>query len=200
LRAGGNFGNFRPARTVAKTMNLTPSASLDALLRGNAWAREQGRAAPQRGERRPTAAVLACTDERVVPQVIFDHPPGKIYTVRMAGNVYTPEVAGSLEIAVDRLGCPLIVVLGHTDCTAVHLAHSRAKVEGGTFEVTRRIAQAVRPLPPAAPLLEAIEANVRHTIRELRERCRPLHDLEAEGRIQIAGAVYELETGHVRLL
>jgi len=181
-------------------MKLHVSDNLDELLRGNARARSLGRARPQRGERRPTAAVLACTDERVVPQVIFDHPPGKIYAVRMAGNVFTPEVAGSLEIAVERLSCPLIVVLGHTDCTAVHLAHSRAKVEGSTFEVTRRIRAAVQHLPAEAPLLEAIEANVRHTIAEIHDRCRPLRERTEAGLLEIAGAVYELESGQVRLL
>jgi carbonic anhydrase len=173
---------------------------LRALLDGNARALQLGKAQPQRGERRPTAAVLACTDERVVPQVIFDHPPGKIYTVRMAGNVFTPEVAGSLEIAVLRLQCPLVVVLGHTDCTAVQLAHSREKVVGSTYEVTLRIKPALDTVPREAPLREAVEANVRHSIQRLREGCRPLRELEEAGKIAIAGMIYELETGNVRVL
>ncbi len=175
-------------------------AALRALLEGNERARSLGRALPQAGPRRPTAAVLACTDERVVPQVIFDHPPGKIYMVRMAGNVFTPEVAGSLEIAVLRLGCPLVVVLGHTDCTAVQLAHSREKLEGSTYEITLRIKPAVDAVPREAPLLQAVEANVRHSIQRLREGCRPLRELEADGKLAIAGAIYELETGRVRIL
>lgn len=173
---------------------------LRALLDGNARALQLGRAAPQPSERRPTAAVLACTDERVVPQVIFDHPPGKIYTVRMAGNVFTPEVAGSLEIAVLRLGCPLVVVLGHTDCTAVEMAHTREKLVGSTYEITLRIKPALDHVPPGAPLLQAVEANVRHSISRLREGCRPLRELEEAGKLGIVGMVYELETGRVRQL
>jgi len=173
---------------------------LDALLQGNARALKLGRALPQAGERRPTAAVLACTDERVVPQVIFDHPPGRIYAVRMAGNVFTPEVAGSLEIAVLRLGCPLVVVLGHTDCTAVQMAHSREKVAGSTYEVTLRIKPALDALPREAPLRQAVEANVRHSISRLREGCRPLRELEEAGKLGIVGMVYELETGRVHVL
>ena len=178
-------------------MSLTP---LQELLAGNGRALQARRALPQGGERRPTAAVLACTDERVVPQVIFDHPPGKIYTVRMAGNVYTHEVGGSLEIAVLRLGCPLIVVLGHTDCTAVEMARSREKVEGNAYDITRKIRHAVDGLPAGAPLVEAVRANVERTLLELREKSRPLREREASGGLVMAGAIYELETGRVRLL
>jgi len=176
------------------------SKPLDDLMAGNARARSSGRALPQSGERRPTAAVLACTDERVVPQVIFDHPPGKIYAVRMAGNVYSHEVAGSLEIAVLRLHCPLILVLGHTDCTAVQMAHSRERVEGGAYDILRRIRTAIQALPLEAPLVQAVETNVAFTIREIRERCHVLQEREQAGTLQIAGAIYELESGLVRFL
>jgi len=176
------------------------SKPLDELMTGNARARASGRALPQGGERRPTAAVLACTDERVVPQVVFDHPPGKIYAVRMAGNVYSHEVAGSLEIAVLRLHCPLILVLGHTDCTAVQMAHSRERVEGSAHDITRRIRTAIQDLPREAPLVQAVEATVAFTIRELRERCHVLRERELAGTLEIAGAVYDLESGVVRLL
>ncbi len=169
-------------------------------MAGNARARASGRALPQGGERRPTAAVLACTDERLVPQVIFDHPPGKIYTVRIAGNVFSHAVAGSLEIAVLRLHCPLILVLGHTDCTAVQMAQSRERVEGSAYEITRRIRTAVEGLPQESALLQAVEANVAFTIRQVRERCHVLRELELAGTLEIAGAVYELESGVVRLL
>lgn len=174
--------------------------ALELLIRGNERAGAAGRAAPQPEERRPTGAVLACTDERIVPQTIFDLPPGKLYSVRMAGNVYTPEVAGSLEIAVLRLGCPLIVILGHTDCTAVGLAHSRQRIEGRAYEVTRRIRSSLEDVPPDAPLVRAVEANVRFVMREIRERDRLFREREQAGLLEIAGAVYEIETGRVRVL
>jgi carbonic anhydrase len=181
-------------------MKTECSRALGELVEGNLRALRLGRALPQQGERLPTAAVLACTDERVVPQVIFDHPPGKIYTVRMAGNVYSAEVAGSLELAVLRLGCPLILVLGHTDCTAVAMARSRERVGGAVYDITRKIGHAVAHLPPEAPLVQAVEANVRATLRDLRERSRALREREAAGELEIEGALYELETGAVRLL
>jgi len=173
---------------------------LEELLLGNRSAVAAGRAKPQPSDRRPTVAVLACTDERLVTQTIFDLPPGKIYSVRMAGNVYTLEVAGSLELAVVRLHCPLIVVLGHTDCTAVGLAHSRRRIEGREYEITRKIRPALEDVPPDAPLTVAVEANVRHTLRELRERDRLFRQRVEAGTLEIAGAICEIETGKVRLL
>ncbi|MBI2932773.1 MAG: hypothetical protein HYY16_14085 [Planctomycetes bacterium] len=174
--------------------------ALQQLMAGNDRALSAGQALPQPGERRPTAAVLACTDERVVPQALFDHPPGKIYSVRMAGNVYTPEVAGSLEIAVERLGCPLVLVLGHTDCTAVHMAMTRERLDGKAYEVARLVRHAIDGLPANTPLVQAVEANVRYVTGQLRERSRPLRERESAGLLEIAGAVYEIETGRVRVL
>ena len=173
---------------------------LEDLLAGNARALKTGRAAPQPGERRPIAAVLACTDERVVPQALFDQPPGKLYMVRVAGNVMTPEVAGSLEIGVFRLGCPLIVVLGHTDCTAVRMSRSPEWYEGSAFDIARRIRSATNHLPSHAELADQVRANVLGAIRDLREGNRAIRARESEGQLALVGAIYEIETGRVSLL
>jgi carbonic anhydrase len=175
------------------------TAPLQQLLDGNRRMLARGEHEPL-PERRPIAAVLSCTDERVVPQRLFDVPPGRLYMVRVAGNILTAEVAGSLEIAVDRLACPLILVLGHTDCTAVQLAHSRARVEGRAYDVTRKIAAAVGGLPPEAPLDDAVVANVRAVVREMPERSKLLRDAVSAGRLEIAGAVCDLRTGAVRVV
>jgi len=172
---------------------------LDDLLAGNGRALASGRAAPQAGERRPVAAVLACTDERVVPQAIFDQPPGKLYMVRIAGNVISPEVAGSLELGVDRLGCRLIVVLGHTDCTAVRMSRADGWYEGSAFDIARRIRSSTNHLPTGAPLEDQVRANVAGSLRDLRESSRILRELEEKGELALAGAVYEISTGKVSL-
>ena len=172
---------------------------LDDLFAGNARAMASGKAAPQPAERRPVAAVLACTDERVVPQAIFDQPPGKLYMVRVAGNVMTPEIAGSLELGVDRLGCRLIVVLGHTDCTAVRMSREDGWYEGSAFDIARRIRTSTNPLKSDAPLEDLVRANVEGAIRDLRDMSRILRDLESNGRVAIAGAVYDIATGRVSL-
>ena len=170
------------------------------LLEGNERAIVSGKAAPQAKERAPIAAVLACTDERVVPQAIFDQPPGKIYMVRVAGNIVTREVTGSLELGVDRLGCKVIVVLGHTDCTAVRMSRAEGWYEGSAFDIARKIRAATGPLGPAASVDELVRKNVEGSIHDLREKSEILRSLEEKGQIAILGAVYDITTGRVNLI
>src|SRR5262252_9157160 len=101
-----------------------PNSILSRLAGGNLKARQSGKAAVRRKDRALSVALLTCADERIVPEVLFDQPPGTFYTVRIAGNVYSPEAAGSLEVAVVRHRCPLVLVLGHSGCSAVTLARS----------------------------------------------------------------------------
>lgn len=170
---------------------------LEALLAGNKRALATGKAAPQPQVRAPIAAVVACTDERIIPQSIFDQPPGKLYMVRVAGNVMTPEIAGSLELGVDRLGCRVILVLGHTDCTAVRMSRAEGWYEGSAFDIARRIRSATNHLPTEASLDDQVRANVEGSIKDLRETSRILRDLEAAGKVAIFGAVYDIATGKV---
>ena len=67
----------------------------------------------------PFAAVLACMDSRVAPELVFDQRLGDIFAVRVAGNFVNIDILGSLEYATDVAGAKLIVVLGHSDCGAV---------------------------------------------------------------------------------
>jgi carbonic anhydrase len=170
---------------------------LSRLNSGNLKARQTGKAAARRGPRMLSVALLTCSDERIVPEVIFDQPPGTFYTVRIAGNVYSPEAAGSLEVAVVRHGCPLILVLGHTECSAVTLAHRKDRSEGALYELTRHIKPALEGLPADATLDRAVAANVLNTVKELRQRCRSLREREERGELVIAGAIYDLATGSV---
>src|SRR5688572_8509338 len=70
----------------------------------------------------PYATILCCSDSRVPPELVFDAGFGELFVIRVAGNVYSPEVAGSLQYAGRHLQTPLFVVLGHTKCGAVHAA------------------------------------------------------------------------------
>lgn len=179
-------------------MSESADQILSRLTLGNQKACQAGRAAPPRRDRVLRVALLTCTDERIVPEVIFDQPAGTFYTVRVAGAVYSPEVAGSLEVAVVLHRCPLVLVLGHTGCSAVRLAHSRERAEGSLYDLTRRIRPALESVPGDAPLDLAVEANVRGTVRDLRERCRSLREREERGELRIASAVFDLGSGAVR--
>ena len=71
---------------------------------------------------RPFATILGCSDSRVPPELIFDANFGELFIVRVAGNVISPEVMGSLQYAGAHLRTPLFVVLGHEGCGAVKAA------------------------------------------------------------------------------
>jgi carbonic anhydrase len=137
-------------------------------------------------QRRPSAAILTCVDERIVPESVFGCDPGRLYCVRLAGHVVTPEVVGSLEIAIG-LGCRLVFVLGHTDCGAMRLERAHT---GDHFAIVQHLRWATRALPWGATLDQAIEENVRHAVAELRSRLRA----------RVEGGVLDLATGRLGIL
>jgi carbonic anhydrase len=67
----------------------------------------------------PFAAVLSCIDSRTSAELIFDQGLGDIFSIRIAGNIISDEVLGSMEFACKIAGSKLIVVLGHTKCGAI---------------------------------------------------------------------------------
>lgn len=63
----------------------------------------------------PVAAVIACADSRVAPEIMFRATIGELFVIRTAGNVtWGDEVEGSLQYAVNHLNVPLVLVLGHS--------------------------------------------------------------------------------------
>jgi len=70
-------------------------------------------------EQRPFATILGYSDSRVPPELIFDAGLGELFVVRVAGNVFSPEIAASLQYAGSHLDTPLFVVLGPEGCGAV---------------------------------------------------------------------------------
>lgn len=155
----------------------------------------------------PFATILGCSDSRVPPEWIFDAGLGELFVIRVAGNVLSPEVAGSLQYAGTHLHTPLFVVLGHEGCGAVEAALA-SKHEGAEFRA--RIQKLLESIAPALPDLEpeltsrerlarAVAANVRWTVRQILDSPEG-QARQAEGWMKIVGAIYEIETGRVRWL
>ncbi len=156
---------------------------------------------------RPYATILGCSDSRVPPELIFDAGFGELFIVRVAGNVIAPEVLGTLQYAGVHLRTPLFVVLGHDGCGAVGAA--LAAKRSGAQEPARiallldAILPGLRDLPdglaPEAEIREAVEANVRWSMRQVLETPEG-KARTAEGTMKLVGAVYELTNGRVRFL
>lgn len=155
----------------------------------------------------PYATILGCADSRVVPELIFDAVLGELFVVRVAGNVLSPEVAGSFQYAAAHLQTPLFVVLGHEGCGAVKAALG-SRFEGVQHKSRiQLLVDGILPVlegidpeqPPDVQLSAAVEANVRWTVQRVLETPEGRARF-AEGRMKLVGAVYELESGRVRFL
>jgi carbonic anhydrase len=158
---------------------------------------------------RPFAAVLGCSDPRVPVEIVFDQGPGSLFVVRVAGNVATASQIDSVEFAVERLGTPLVVVLGHTKCLAVEttleeLAGPAADGPREPHSIFDSIRPAVEGLLAAGPehdrealMRQAVRANVRAAADRLRHGSAAIEELIRDGRLLVVGAEYSLETGTV---
>ena len=157
-------------------------------------------------EQKPFATILGCSDARVPPELIFDANFGELFIVRVAGNVISPEVMGSLQYAGAHLLTPLFVVLGHAGCGAVKAA-LEYKLNG--VQLRSRIQILVNNILPGLPefdaqssqgerLASAIEANVRWSMHQLLETPEGQNGLKMG--VKLVGAVYDITTGQVRFL
>jgi carbonic anhydrase len=155
----------------------------------------------------PYATLLGCSDSRVPPEWIFDAGLGELFVIRVAGNVFSPEIAGTLQYAGSYLETHLFVVLGHEGCGAITAALA-TKHEGEQFRsrVQHLLSSIVPGLPDLDPMLSpeqqasrAVESNVRWTVRQIVESPE-VQARMARGQAKIVGAVYEIETGRVRFL
>jgi carbonic anhydrase len=155
----------------------------------------------------PYATVLGCSDSRVPPELVFDAGFGELFIVRVAGNVISAEIMGTLQYAGVHLHTPLFVVMGHRGCGAVGAA-LEAKERGKSHP--DRIALLLENIYPALENLDlklqpealfdaAVEANVRWSMRQVLETPEAKARLAA-GTFKLVGAVYDLETGRVRFL
>lgn len=155
---------------------------------------------------KPFAAVLGCADSRVPPELVFDADLGELFVVRAAGQVCDPVILGSLEFAVEVLGVPLVLVLGHEGCGAVQAALSAGeRPPGGHLAaLVEAIGPSLAALPPprtdedpAARIAAAVRAHVARTVERLPKESEVLRRAVREDRIAIVGGVYDLATGRV---
>jgi carbonic anhydrase len=146
----------------------------------------------------PFAAVLACADSRVPVELIFDQTIGHIFVTRLAGNLVTPEIIGSLEYGVAVLGVQSLLVLGHTNCGAVKAAMKAETVPGQISVLYKHLQPAVAQ--SGGDVGKAIEINAKHQAELLRSSSTVVRDAVKSGKLRVDAGVYDLATGKVTLL
>jgi len=192
-------------RTRFDPSQLEPKAALEFLYEGNRRFAVGETLEPHRNVSRlqeiidrqtPFAAFLGCADSRVPIEIIFDQGFGDLFVTRIAGNVATSENIGSLEFGTQVLGAKVLFVLGHTNCGAVAATIKRDAVPGQISSLFQYIRPAVRHA--SGDLDQAVCMNVRLQAQTLAEASPVIAQLIREGRLIIAGGVYDLATGIVK--
>lgn len=150
----------------------------------------------------PYAIVVGCSDSRVGPEVVFDQGLGDLFVVRTAGNVVDDVALGSIEYAAEHFGVPVIFVLGHTRCGAVAAAVAGGESPGHVGSIVEKIKPAVEETKgkEGDAVDNAVRANVRNVVNQLRGAGPILSGLVKSGKLRVVGGCYDLETGRVGMV
>lgn len=162
----------------------------------------------------PIAVVLSCIDSRSPAELLFDLGLGDIFSVRVAGNIATDEVLGSIEYACAVAGAKLIVVLGHTRCGAVGAAVEAACLPdvpvapecshlgpimrsiGRMVDVeTCTLARGPGATEKQSAIDDVARRNVSQVVGEIRAASDVIRRLVGDGRVGIVGMVYDVSSG-----
>ena len=183
-------------------------------FRAESWPRERARfeALAARGQQ-PRTMVIACSDSRVDPQMIFDAGPGEMFVVRNVANLvppYAPDgsyhgTSAALEFGVRVLQVRDLIVLGHALCGGVRALLDGAPAEAQDFVVPwMNIARVVPGLVLECTPVEARQEAAEHEV--VRISLANLltfpwvRDAVAAGTLHLHGAHFGVGTGVLTLL
>jgi carbonic anhydrase len=156
-------------------------------------------------EQKPFAALFGCADSRLSAEIIFDVGLGDLFVVRNAGQVIAETILGSLEYAVEVLGVPLILVLGHDECGAIRATMN--STEGQPMpkgEFIHNLVERITPTVLAAKanglneIDEITAVHIKHTIDELIARSTLIAERIESGKLAVVGANYKLALGEIQ--
>ena len=191
--------------------DITPDSALKKLMAGNQRYIDQKRTFPDQARSRivevaqgqhPFATILACSDSRVAPEIIFDQGLGDLFDIRVAGNFLDDVVLGNIEYATLELGVPLLVILGHERCGAVKAALDGKAVPG-------HISTLVAAIKPAVDSTKgqtgdawdnAVRANVTMNVNKLQSSSPLLAEALKAGKLKVVGGRYDLDSGKVEII
>jgi carbonic anhydrase len=159
------------------------------------------------GQQRPFAALFGCADSRLSAEIIFDVGLGDLFVVRNAGQVIAETILGSLEYAVEVLGVPLILVLGHDECGAIRATieatEGKLNSEG---EFIHDLVERIRPTVEASQangrfaIDEITELHIQDTINDILSSSSLISSAVETGKLAVVGANYKLALGEIHPL
>ncbi len=201
----------KPIGTIVPAGGVLADMALQRLQTGNAHfvdgnSTRSNKHAKRRAEvaekQKPFAIIVSCSDSRVGPEVVFDQGLGDLFVVRTAGHVVDDVGLGSIEYAVEHLGASFILVLGHERCGAVAATVAGGKAHGHVSAIVKAIQPAVAKTKglPGDAVDNAVRANVREVVAQLKAAGPVLAERVTAGKLKVAGARYDLDTGRVEII
>lgn len=157
-----------------------------------------------RNAQKPMAAIIACSDSRVTPEILFSAGLGELFTIRNAGNVVTEKsVLGSLQYAIDHLKVPVVVLMGHSGCGAINAALGVAKGNGNQSntplsDYVTELSEVVKHnVGSSDDTREAVVTNIQYGVNFLKTERTPIRSAYESNSIDIIGAFYDMFSGKV---
>lgn len=156
----------------------------------------------------PFATILSCIDSRTSAELVFDQGLGDIFSIRLAGNVLSDAVLGSMEFACKLAGSRLLVVLGHTACGAIKGACDNVQM-GNLSTLLNLIQPAVyfertvtenRTSTNPDFVDRVAQIQVRRAVEGVIERSMVLREMIEQREIGLIGGIYDVSTGAVQFL
>ena len=171
-------------------------------------------------EQHPLAVVVSCIDSRTPAELIFDLGVGDVFSVRIAGNVPSRKVLGSVEYGCAIAGAKLVLVMGHTRCGAVNAAidfvgsgenagaatgcqHLRYIIEEIQYSIDSEPSERIQQMSAEEKEVFAdtvAHRNVTRSIRTMLQRSRTLSDLQRDDRVVFVAGMYNVATGDMEFL
>ncbi len=162
---------------------------------------------------RPHSMVIACSDSRVDPAVIFGAGPGELFVVRNVANLVPPfspdgayhGTSAALEFGVRVLQVSQVVVMGHAMCGGVSALLRGAPPEARDFmpawmQIAAEARRRVLSCMPVEAAQEACELEtVRLSLANLMTFPWVAEAVEA-GRLTLQGAHFGVASGRLMLL
>ncbi len=148
----------------------------------------------------PEVIVVTCSDLRVSPELIFSANLGELIVVRTAGNIIDRVAFESIEFAIEKLKCKIVIVMGHTNCGAIKSALSGISEKSNDKliigELQRLLNQVEKVEESDESLKYYAKKNVYYQISKLVNNPR-IKFLAHNGLLKIIPALYYLDSGKV---
>lgn len=154
----------------------------------------------------PFAAVISCSDSRVPPEIIYDQGLGDLFVIRTAGNVIGDYELASIEYAVLKLNCKVVVITGHEKCGAIQvmIEQENDSLPGHL----QNIVDYLKAEPGNAEILkngldrnyQVVIQNIIYGVDLIRSNSSIIRERFEKGELEIYGAIYHVDTGKIQII